>query len=613
MIQVNCLLCILTLMTTTSLALAKDVHSFANPEQVVVKHVHLDLTVNFDNKQLEGSATLDVERVGPSRDAPLILDTNSLSVERVVAAQGEQELSWHYGKADPVLGRALIIQLPKDCNKIRIDYNTTADAPALQWLTPPQTAGKKHPFLFTQSQAIDARSWVPVQDTPSVRITYSARIKTPKELLAVMSATNDPKSKRDGEYRFEMKQPIPAYLMALAVGDLQFQAVGPRTGVYAEPSVLKKAAREFADMELMMEAAETLYGPYRWDRYDVLIMPPSFPMGGMENPRLTFATPTVLAGDKSLVSLVAHELAHSWSGNLVTNATWSDFWLNEGFTVYLERRIMEKVYGTERAEAEKVLGRRSLLNEMAILPKQDQILHIDLTGRPPIAGLTDVPYEKGALFLQHLESVYGRERLDEFLKGYFNHFAFQSITTEQFVKYLQKHLIQDDTPQARKANIQQWLYQPGLPSDAPNPKAKSLTQVEELTHSFADGNIAAEKLPGKTWTAQEWMHFLGMLPDTIGKAKMQQLDDAFALTKSGNSEVMFLWLKLAIINEYEPAYARLQQFLTEQGRRKFLMPLYAELVKTKAGRKRAEAIYKIARPTYHPISIETIDTIINKD
>jgi aminopeptidase N len=277
-----------------------------------------------------------------------VLDTRDLDIQK--AESSRDGSSWanalfSLAPPDKILGSALSITLPDDATRVRISYTTRPQASGLQWLDPPQTAGKKDPFLFTQSEAIHARSWIPLQDSPQVRITYRAHVRTPKNLMAVMSANNDLKAARDGDYEFEMPQPIPSYLIALAVGDLFFAPISPRTGIWAEPPVVGKAAREFADLEAMIRAAEELFGPYHWDRYDVLVLPPSFPFGGMENPRLTFATPTVLAGDKSLVALVAHELAHSWAGNLVTNATWRDFWLNEGFTVYLERRIVEKVFG----------------------------------------------------------------------------------------------------------------------------------------------------------------------------------------------------------------------------------------------------------------------------
>ncbi|MEW6210433.1 MAG: M1 family aminopeptidase/hydrolase, partial [Acidobacteriota bacterium] len=445
---------------------SRDIHSFANADQARVRHIDLDWDVLFDRKILRGAATLTIERVDPQART-LTLDTRKLKIARVeISSNGKtfSETTFRLGDADAILGSPLTIDIGERATRVRIEYETSPEASGLQWLDPAQTAGKKHPFVFTQSQAIHARSWIPLQDTPSVRITYTARVRTPPNLLAVMSAENDPRVRRNGNYFFRMRQAIPSYLIALAAGDLIFSSLGPRTGVYAERTVIRKAAREFADTEKMVAATERLYGRYRWGRYDLLVLPPSFPFGGMENPRLTFATPTIIAGDKSLVSLVAHELAHSWSGNLVTNATWSDFWLNEGFTTYLERRIIEALYGREREEMEAALGRQDLLREIEAFDERDEILHIDLAGRDPDDGATRVPYEKGALFLRHLEETFGRARFDLFLKSYFARFAFQSITTADFIDYLKKNLIDKNPALAAKVPVEEWIFKPGLPS-----------------------------------------------------------------------------------------------------------------------------------------------------
>jgi hypothetical protein len=330
----------------------------------------------------------------------------------------------------------------------------------------------------------------------------------------------------------------------------------------------------------------------------------------MENPRLTFATPTILAGDRSLVSLVAHELAHSWSGNLVTNATWRDFWLNEGFTTYIERRIVEAVYGRERAEMEAALGRRDVEEEMKTLAERDQILHIDLGGRDPDEGATDVPYEKGALFLRHLEETFGRARFDRFVRAYFDHFAFRSITNEDFLAYLKANLLDKFPREAARVNVEEWVERAGMPASAPRPSAQAFTRVEAQARRWATGTLPAARLDTARWSTQEWLHFLKSLPEDLSAQRMAELDRAFRLTRTGNSEVAFQWLMMSIRARYEAAYPRLEEFLTAVGRRKFVRPLYQELAKTPEGRERARAIYRVARPTYHPIVITGIDEIV---
>jgi leukotriene A-4 hydrolase/aminopeptidase len=596
-----------------SASVADDIHSYSKPDQVRVRHIDLDWDVMFDKKILKGTATLTVERASAGGNHPLILDTRDLKINKVESSSDNKsfaETKFNLGQSDAILGAPLTIEMPSNATRVRIEYETSPKASGLQWLEPSQTAGKKHPFMFTQSQAIHARSWIPLQDTPQVRVTYSARIRTPPALLAVMSAENDSKTPRDGDYTVQMSQPVPSYLIALAVGDLAFNPLGPRTGVYAERPVIDSAAKEFADTERMVVATEKLYGPYRWGRYDLLVLPPSFPFGGMENPRLTFATPTILAGDKSLVALIAHELAHSWSGNLVSNATWSDFWLNEGFTTYLEQRIIEAIYGRDRKEMEAVLARQDLQREIDAFEDRDEILHIDLKGRDPDDGATRVPYEKGALFLRHLEETFGRERFDQFLRGYFDHFAFQSITTNDFIDYLKKNLLDKHPQLAANVPVDEWIFKPGLPANAPRPSSDAFQRVERQADAWLKGEVPASKINTRGWSTQEWLHFLRHLPGPLDRAKMEELDRTFRLTRSGNAEIVHQWLLMAIRSQYEAAYPRLEEYLISIGRRKLIKPLYEELVKTPEGIERAKAIYQKARPGYHPIAVATIDAIV---
>jgi aminopeptidase N len=427
-----------------------------------------------------------------------------------------------------------------------------------------------------------------------------------------MSAENPRQLDPSGVYTFRMPQPIPSYLMALAVGDLEFRELGPRSGVYAEPATVKAAAWELEPTEAMIAAAERLYGPYRWGRYDLLVLPPSFPFGGMENPRLTFATPTILAGDRSLVSLVAHELAHSWSGNLVTNATWNDFWLNEGFTTYFEHRIMEELYGRDQAESLALLSRQEVEQEVARLGPRNADTHLvlALAGRDPDQGMTAVAYDKGYLFLRLIEESVGRERWDAFLGRYFDRFAFQSMTTGRFLEWLQRDLLAN-TPGTTLASLRadEWLHGPGLPSNAPLPHSDAFARVEAEVERWRAGTPAGELASGD-WNTQDRLHFLQQLPHQVDTARLAELDRALGLTASGNSEVLSAWLLYAIDHDYQTAYPAVESFLVRQGRRKFLKPLYEALGKTAAGRERALAIYRKARPGYHAVSVKTVDAIL---
>lgn len=589
---------------------SRDVHSFSRPDEVAIEHISLDLDVDFGRQVLEGRASMRIDnRTGASE---LVLDTKDLEIRNVTLGPDNRPARFSLGDdVPPNLGRALTVQLAPGTEIVTVEYSTSPNAAAIQWLEPSQTADGRHPFLLTQSQAILARTWIPLQDTPTVRFTYDATVKVPAGLIAVMSAENPTEKNPSGVYQFRMPQAIPSYLMALAVGDLAFHAWDSRTGVYAEPSVIRRAAWEFADTPKMMEAAERLYGPYRWGRYDLLVLPPSFPFGGMENPRLTFATPTILAGDRSLVALVAHELAHSWSGNLVTNATWEDFWLNEGFTTYITQRIMEEVYGRDYSEMLAVLSIQDLQDQVSALgaSSPDTHLFLDLDGRDPDEGMTDIAYEKGHHFLRMIEETVGRDRFDAFLREYFDRYAFRSITTREFLAYLDRELLAGDPALKARLRIDEWVYGPGIPANVPRPQSPAFAEVDAQLARFAAGTPPASLDTGD-WTTHEWLHFIRNLPAPLSRDRMAALDAAFKFTESGNAEILGIWFEQAIKNDYAAAYPAMERFLTSMGRRKFLTPLYSAMVKTPEGKKMALEIYRKARPGYHSVSRQTIDGIV---
>ena len=601
-----------------------DVHSSAHLGGPKVKHLDLDLKVDFAAHRLSGSATWALAAT-PKAATILNLDGRDLEIQTVTTSRDGK--AWRRGtyKVVPVskaLGQRIEVGVPKGHRHVRLNYRTSDHAGGLQWLEPAQTAGKKQPFLFTQAQAIQARSFVPCQDGPSVRITFTARFRTPRELRALMAADFDRNAPRNGDYRFHLDQPVPSYLLAFAVGDLEFQSLGTRTGVWAEPSMLAKSAKELEDTEAMVKATEALYGPYAWGRYDLLVLPPSFPFGGMENPKLTFATPTILAGDKSLVSLVAHELAHSWSGNLVTNATWRDFWLNEGFTTYVERRILEAVYGRKMADMEAVLGAQDLREDVAKMAPIHRPLLPDMGENDPDDAYSRIPYEKGALLLRRLEEAYGRPAFDAWLNRWFQDHALRSVHTADFLTHIRKHLLSQAPEKA--PDLAAWLTEGTIPADAPRPESPAFAAVEAQVQRWSKGDGQPLK-PGQPagydmdspkrlidptgWSTQEWMHFLRALPD-LQQTPMAALDKAFHLTDTGNSEIAHEWLLKCIRAGYEPAWPRLERYLIEIGRRKLIVPLYRELAKTPEGLARAKAIYAKARPGYHPMAQGTVDGVL---
>ena len=590
-------------------AVEPDHHSLSNPHEIRVTHAKLELTVDFDNERLLGIATLSVNRQpGCPASAPLVLDTKNLAILKVWTRRRFSRkcaAAFTLGHPDAILGTPLVVPVPAGAQEVIIEYQTTAGADALQWMLAQEGKQKS---LFTQGQAILTRTWIPLQDSPGVRITYEARVTVPSGVRALMSAEHKV-SLAKNVFRFKMPYCIPPYLISLAVGDFAFRKLGRRTGVYADPAIIESAAWEFAQAEKMLETMEKFYGAYRWGRWDILVLPASFPFGGMENPRLTFVTPTLIVGDRSLVNVIGHELVHSWAGNLVTNATWRDFWLNEGFTTYVERRLQEALFGIERAEMEIALGVEQLLELLQRLPSSDQILHINLDGRDADDGCTLVPYEKGAMFLRVLEAAISREELDTFVRKYFDHFAFQSITTAQFEDFLQEHCLKLNLSAASKVDVHAWIHVPGLSEPHAEAKSSRLEAVAMSARNWANGETPLGAIKSQEWSTHEWLRFLLSMP-ALSSERMAELDATFHFTQQTNAEILHQWLMMSVRNNYELAFDRLRAFLGSIGRRKFIQPLYRELTKAPNGMARAEELFKQSRAGYHSTLVQSVQRLL---
>ena len=584
-------------------------HSYSNVNEINTTHLHLDIAVDFDKKELKGVVRHTMNNTGVNR---VIFDMYGLSIEKVTIGEDETETTYTIGEELPTLGAPLIVDIEPTTTVVNIYYSTTDASSALDWLAPELTMSKEHPFLYTQGQAILTRTWIPVQDIPSNRITYSADVKVPLGLLALMSAKNPTKKNDAGSYSFTMDQPIPCYLIAMAVGDIAYQKIGENTGIYSEPALLEEVAYEFTDLQKMVDAAEELYGDYLWETYDVIVLPYSFPFGGMENPRLTFATPTLITGDRSLVSVIAHELAHSWSGNLVTNATWNDFWLNEGFTVYFENRIMEKLYGKEVADMLAVIEWQELQATTSEMINNGQAhdthLKLDLDDRNPDDGMTDIAYVKGAFFLKTLEAAAGRENFDTFLKSYFDTYKFQTLTTEDFITYLDKNLL-------NKFNIEfntaEWIYEEGVPENHISISSPRFEAIQLHAKQLKEnGTPIPNDLKRENHITQEWLAFIRNFEGQLDPEKMRAIDEQLNLKGSGNAEIMSEWFVLGIHSGYLDIREDMEAFLKKVGRRKFLAPIYSALVKMEDNKSWALDVYKEARNNYHAVSWGTIDEIL---
>lgn len=581
-----------------------DPHSYADESQPRVASLDWEARIDFATRTIEAAATL--EFTDPAVGA-LDLDTRDLVIADVNDDLG-RAVPFTLHPAEPIFGSRLSLTLAEGTRAVTIRYRTAPDASALQWLEPAQTAGGEHPYLFSQCQAIHARSVVPLQDSPRHRLCFRARLTVPTALRGLMAAAFDGREEQGdvAVERWHMPQAIPPYLFAFAVGELESRELGPRSRVWAEPKVVEQAAWEFADVHRMILAGEELYGPYGWDRFDILVMPPSFPYGGMENPRLTFVTPTLLAGDRSQVRVIAHELAHAWSGNLVTNADAEHFWLNEGWTRYAELRIVEALEGADVAALLAAICKRDLDEAVERFLAEGRggltRLRTHLVGIDPDEAFSTVPYEKGNLFLHAIEDVVGRPRFDELAKKYLHTFRFDSITTEQFVDFVEGELpgvlAQIDAPR--------WIDGEGIPEHAPAVRAARLDAVQAMGAAIPSFDV------GHALSSTEWNLWLDRVPQPQAPEYCAALDERFGLTQNGNMEVKVSWLRLALGSGYAAVLPEVERVLTTVGRMKYLLPLYMALLARPETVKLAHSVFERAAPGYHPIARQVVRGRLDK-
>ena len=611
----------------------KDVSSQSNPHEISISHMDLDILIDFPNKSVKGHADLTLKIQDPN-STRLVLDVTTLKIKSVTDLSDNQALKTSLAEPNKILGTAFTIELGKkytesDKPKLRIAFETVPEATALQWLDPSQTLGKKHPYMFSQCEEIHARSLIPCQDTPAVKFTFTAKVSVPKPLRALIGGILI-KEETDGElnvYHYEQKIPIPSYLFAIAGGDISYVDISPRIRAYCEEGYLEQSKYEFEPADKLLQAAEELLTPYEWIRYDVLVLPPSFPFGGMENPCLTFLSPTLLAGDRSLINVMIHEMTHSWIGNLVTNANWSHFWLNEGINVYYERRVGAALYGDDHLQLASIEGLKDLEGYVKGIGEQHpySVLVTNLEGIDPDDAYSSLYYEKGYFLCLYLEQLLGLEFMGYFFKEYVKTFRLKSITTDNFLDLL-KAKVQEKFPEDGLEKLKQvdwdgWLYKPGVLPQQPKLDYTEYNVVKALATEYFNNLDNPEKLAsheelssGKWETIKVLLFFevFGELVKNdkkkISESTLDWLDNKYKFSDR-NAEIACKWFQLCITQGYTKVDAKIEAFLTTIGRMKFVRPLFKAL--TDSGRTDfAKSIYEKNKGSKHSLELKLIGDML---
>jgi leukotriene-A4 hydrolase len=584
-----------------------DPHSYADLTQGKITHIDLRIKADFEAHILEIEA--DYQLAEPVSGS-LFLDSVEIDLKQATA--NGQDLEWEFDEQDELLGECLHLKGLNSVSAFTLTFNTSPEARALQWLPAVQTAGGKHPFLYSQCQAIHARSIFPCQDTPSVRFTFTAEVEVPKALTAVMAAEQVVVAEERGEQRlfhFKMPQPIPAYLFAIGAGNLVFRELGPRTGIYAEPELIESAAWEFAENEAKIVEAEKLLGPYLWGRYDLLILPPSFPYGGMENPRLTFLTPTAILGNRGQTNLITHELAHAWTGNLVTNATWEDFWLNEGWTTYAETRITEILEGVEIAALMAVYDEQRLFEVIDRVGVESTLtqLKVPSEGRDPDTTVTIIPYYKGCFFLKECEYAVGRERFDAFIQKYMGKYQFQSLTTEGFLDFLKQEL-----PEVfEKVNVQEWVYQPGLTGKRNRPQSALYDDVRRAVEAYKQGTRPTREQVAD-WHRYQILSFLQMLPKQMPIEDCKYFEEILDLKNKNDAGHYMHFYVICIASGDQEILPRIEEFIGKIGRLIISETIFRAMIASDWARPHARPMFEAVRERHHKITVHVINNLLEE-
>ncbi|RKF54402.1 Leukotriene A-4 hydrolase-like protein [Erysiphe neolycopersici] len=595
----------------------RDPNTFSNYNQWETKHTDVNLTIDFEEHRLTGTVSLSIESLTESESEEVILDTSYLDIKSI-NIEGSKSTEWYVKDRTEPFGSPLFIKIPGGASRgskisVDISLSTTEKCTAIQWLTPSQTSNKKFPYMFSQCQAIHNRSIFPCQDTPDVKSTYKFRIRSPLPVVAsgLFTGASNFRQKQDKKpgsllYSFDQLIPIPSYLFAIASGDIATASIGPRSFVSTGPEELSSAKWELEkDTENFIEIAENIIFSYPWTQYNVLVLPPSFPYGGMENPIFTFATPTIISGDRGNVDVIAHELSHSWSGNLVSNASWEHFWLNEGWTTYLERRIIAAVHGEPHRDFSAIIGWKALEDSIALFGSDHEFtkLVVDLKGRDPDDAFSSIPYEKGFHLLYYLEKLLGKSTFDQFIPYYFKEWSYKSLDSYDFKSTLLDFFKSNSEAQSKLESVDwiTWFHKPGLP-----PKPQFDTSLADKCYSLANQWQSEKYTPDISdilgWSANQVVVFLEqvqLFSKPLSVSQSRTMGQVYSLIESQNVEITSRYFAIGLSARDPSVYQATADLLGNVGRMKFVRPLYRKLVQV--NHQLALETFEKNKDFYHPI------------